>query len=914
MPTGELSPAGPRRPRALRREHLAGGGQRAAFVRRCGAASLLLCCALAPRAAARVGAPPPLSADDSQVNIGSTYGGGHFGSWVVDRFGLPAFRYTLDEQSDPRAQQPELAGATEAQHQVGNDHIVAAAFNHGYTQLWSQDRLQQWANLYQPSSGHYAGGYGYLKSGDAVVSTLWLDRPPAAFFQRDFGVGYMRKEVSAGGVRVQQVVFAPFGDDPLLLDDVTITNEGSAPRNVSWFEYWDVNPYDQTDGLNRAVGQPVWDAATATLSVSQSGGRAADTEPLVLFAAVLLGQVDGYETSVQTFFGNGTRAVPAEVAADQLSGTLAPPSPAGSPGGTLFAFRTPLTLVPGQSVTLRYAYGMAHAEQIAALVARYRADPDPLTASEQAWQRWVPKADLGRQWRWVARELQWDAYLLRSASVYEEVCGAHTITQGGYYQYASGLNLGTRSWPHYLLPIVYTDPALAREILRYTISLQPQVGGQLPYGTGPLCTRVDLGTSDDLDFWLLLAAAEYGLGSRDTAFFSEPLPFFDTKETATAWEHIKLAYQHQETWRGPHGGYLAGTNGDWSDFSAIYLQMTESMLVAAQTAYAYPRLAELADRLGDDAFAVELRTRAAELAEVVRGQWTGKGWYARGYAGDRQIGSGAIFGEPQPWAILAGIPSPQQAATLVANIRRFLDGVGAPPAVHGPSRIGSSLTPASNDPDVTERSTPPGGVGDNNSNYVGGVWFDVNGWLTWALGELDGSVPMARWRAWSEYTRNTLATHAARFPDHWAGTISIDDTCYAYYSSKPSQCGNDLYRQYDGQITEQPTWMVMDAIRLAGITPTATGYTIAPHFPFRHFSLRLPQVGIASKARALAGYVRAEQAGTIELKVRLPRGHTPSTIATWANGQAVTHTLQDEFVVFSVPTAAGSPADWAATW
>ena len=75
-------------------------------------------------------------------------------------------------------------------------------------------------------------------------------------------------------------------------------------------------------------------------------------------------------------------------------------------------------------------------------------------------------------------------------------------------------------------------------------------------------------------------------------------------------------------------------------------------------------------------------------------------------------------------------------------------------------------------------------------------------------------VPKAREYAWDEYTRNTLAAHATAFPDHWAGTISVDDTCYSYYATHPANCGNDLYRQYDGQITEQPTWMVMDARRL----------------------------------------------------------------------------------------------------
>jgi hypothetical protein len=849
---------------------------------------------------------------DGAVNDGWTYGSGNFGSWYIDGFDLPAFTYDVDERVDPRAAQPELAGGTEAQHQLGNDHIVAAAFNHGYTQLWSQDRLSQWANFYEPATRHWAGGFGYLLLDGTVTSTLALDRGEGTLLRRDFGVGYFGKTLATGGVVVEELVYAPFGDDPLLLDDVTIANQTDSPQTVSWFEYWDVNPRDQTAQLHRGVGQPVWNPGTQTLSVAQSGGHLDDPAPLSIFAAVVQGPVDAFETSLTSFFGDGTRAAPAEVTADRLSGTLAPPSAPGVPGDTLFVFRAPLVLAPRQSVKLRYAYGIAHADQIDALVAKYRAAPDPLGDSLRAWVGALPKADFGRHRRWVARELVWDAYLLRSASVYEELCGHHTITQGGYYQYWSGYNLGFRSWPHYLLPITYMEPELAREILRYTIGLQPQVGNRFAYGTGPMCRLFELGTSGDLDFWLLLAAAEYGLGARDRAFFQEPIPFYDTRAPATAWEHVKLAYRHQETLRGPHGAYAAGTNGDWSDFSAPVLGMSDSTLVGLQLAYAYPKLAELADRLGDEVFASEVRARAAELRRVLRGEWTGRGWYPRGYGGDRQIGQGAIFGEPQPWAILAGIPTPRRARRLVANIRRFLDGVDAPEIVRGPTRIGSSLTPAHDDPDVTERSAAPVGVGDNNANYVGGVWFDVNGWLTWALGELDGVVPHARRLAWSEYTRNTLANHATQFPDHWAGTISIDDTCYAYYSSHPERCGNDLYRQYDGQITEQPTWMVMDAIRLAGITPTATGYRIAPHLPFVRFSLQLPYIGVSRSARGLRGYVRPQETDTIELRVRLPRG--VDGIAARASGRAVAHRQAGRFVVFRVKATAGAAADWAVTW
>ena len=685
----------------------------------------------------------------------------------MDRFGLPAYRYGIDEEVVPWAAQPELGGDTAAQHQLGNDHIVAAAYNHGYTQLWSQDRLAQWANRYEPAERHYAGGYGYLNTGGEVLSTLHLDRPAGSATGRRFGVGYYERRLRAGGLEVRENTYTPFGDDPLLLHDVVIRNAGRRTRRVSWFEYWDVNPFDQFNQRHRGTAAPGWSARTRTLSVAQAAGESGDARPLSIFAAALRGPVHGHETSASKFFGAGSRAAPAEVAADRLSGSIAPPSATGAIGKALFAFRSPLRLEPGQSVTLRYAYGIAHPRQIGGIVSRYRRAPDPLRASERRWSAWLPRARFGPGKAWVGRELQWDAYILRSASVYEEACGHHTVTQGGYYQYSGGANLGSRSWLHYLLPLVYAEPAMAREILRYSIGLQSRVGGGIPYGSGPLCEPYNqLGTSVDLDFWLLLAAAEYGLGSRDLPFFSEKLPFEDSARRVSAWRHLKIAFRHQESLRGPHGGYLAGSNGDWSDFSAIFLNMGESMLVADQLAYAYPRLAELARLRGDSAFARKLRERGAELRRVVRREWTGRGWYSRGYtpAGE-QIGDGAIFGEPQPWAILAGVPTQPRARTLVANIRRFLTGVGAPPSLNGPARIGSAQSPARSDPAVTE---PPSAVAfDGSSQYVGGVWYDVNGWLTWALASLDGTVPHAAGYAWSEYTRNTLAAHARAFPHHW---------------------------------------------------------------------------------------------------------------------------------------------------
>ena len=145
----------------------------------------------------------------------------------------------------------------------------------------------------------------------------------------------------------------------------------------------------------------------------------------------------------------------------------------------------------------------------------------------------------------------------------------------------------------------------------------------------------------------------------------------------------------------------------------------------------------------------ELRRRAGELRAVLRDARTAAGWYLRGYGADGAIGRGAIFGEPQPWAILAGVPSagqstdPRRPHPALPDRRRR---AGRRPW-SGADRVGDG--PAFADPDLTEHGRPRparrAAAGRcNAAAYLGGAWFDVNGWLTWALGELDGVVPAPR--------------------------------------------------------------------------------------------------------------------------------------------------------------------------
>ena len=65
-----------------------------------------------------------------------------------------------------------------------------------------------------------------------------------------------------------------------------------------------------------------------------------------------------------------------------------------------------------------------------------------------------------------------------------------------------------------------------------------------------MCTPLDLGTSNDLDFWLLQAVAEYVLATRDLGFLDEPRAATRAAAARRVWEHLKLAVQHQEARRG----------------------------------------------------------------------------------------------------------------------------------------------------------------------------------------------------------------------------------------------------------------------------------------------------------------------------------------------------------------------------
>jgi hypothetical protein len=171
-------------------------------------------------------------------------GSGHFGTWFEDEFGLPAYRYTCNQTIDPAAETPVtpgILGRTEHIHQVGNDRITAIVSNFGHVRVRQDEGVPKFLNDFDPTTSQFGGGFGYLTDGDETLSTYYDGSN--AELERIFGAGYFRKRASSHSYSVDQTISAPFGDDPVLLSQVTIQNRGDARATVRWIEYWGCQPY-----------------------------------------------------------------------------------------------------------------------------------------------------------------------------------------------------------------------------------------------------------------------------------------------------------------------------------------------------------------------------------------------------------------------------------------------------------------------------------------------------------------------------------------------------------------------------------------------------------------------------------------------------------------------------------------------
>ena len=879
-----------------------------------------------------------------------TYGSGHFGDWVEDQFGLPAYRYTCDQTIDPKAVTPVYTvwrSPTEHTHQVGNDRIIAAASNYGYVQVRQDEGSPKYLNDYIPKRSQYGGGIGYLTGERGVLSTFFPGNGHT--FDRTYGMGYFRKVVTGSDSTVDQVIFAPFGDDPLLISQVTVTNHSRAPSDLRWVEYWgcqmqqfSYRSYMQACAQG-AVGNAVnlrrefaerfehrfrildanaglaeskhfmgrsdederaWQEVLSRLATGWEGIHNAwlsepvsvptdkvtmeDLAPPATFLVSLDAPVDGFATNGKAFFGVGGVNQPSGLARD-LDGDVTLQGPDG-----VFLLDRRFRLAPDESRTLYFAYGyLPEGKDLNTLLANYRKDVSTLWArSSHDWKADGTRFSVESE-PWVEREVTWHHYYHRSNLTYDSFFGEHIESQGHNYEYLLGTQAAVEDPLQHSLPFVFSEPWVAKEVLRYTLKeLQPD--GRVPYGivgSGTLMpTQEDNST---YELWVLWLASEYVLGTRDTAFLDETIPTYPLYGPTAGKDKVRnllaRCYRHlvESTGTGEHG-LIRLLNGDWSDNLDMWHVLlpkrklgdvprgAESVLNAAMATYVLDHYGRLLNYAGDTDSAADAHRRAEDQRKAVRAQWKGR-WFPRAWLTSEAgwLGDDHLWLEPQTWAIIGGAATPEQAQVLVEALDELL---------RRPSPIGAM---------EVSRGTPVAISGTD-----GGVWASLNSILIWALALVNGEM------AWDEWKKNSLARHAEVYPDIWYGIWSGPDYYSSELSKHPGHTGfNDALLGPNGaevatslQGINWTDFPVMNmhrhsdplysAAKLMGVEFTEKGLTLAPCLPLDSYRFTTRLVGLEKSAAAYTGWYSPLVAGTWTISLRLPVHEAARATHLVVNGEA----------------------------
>jgi hypothetical protein len=865
------------------------------------------------------------------VPPGTSYaspGAGIFGGWILDRFGLPAYDYTLDETTDPRAEWDPMAAPRSRLMWfcLGNRRITAAAYNDGFVELFYFESDPRWLNRYHPAGADYAGGFGFIREEDKVITTFYPRRPRPSDFSRVYGMGYFEKTLTAEDLRVGETVFAPAGDLPVLIHEVTIENLSNETRTLTYYDYWDLNVQILSKFLSDALFggirrrsmrfAPRFDSARGLLVLEGNkvwgkggfppGPRSYDPEPPSVFLASLSGDVSGFEFDQTRVFPSDTGwTTPERLGA--IAGRPLAPLPARTSDYCL-VLSTDLTLAPGEKKTLRFAFGYAKAKTPEEILDRI-GDPDTLLADTTTyWKGRVPALKVGAD-DFLSREAAWDYYGLESLSLIDGYCETPFIPQGGNYLFRWGTWGATRDLAAIAQTLAYYDPGAAKDQIRMILKGQG-VDGRFPYGMAGFGSKHEwYYRPSDFDLWVINAVVEYVYVTRDFAFLDEELPFYPKEKGAasTVFEHVRRSFDHLvgEVGTGRHG-LVSLRLSDWNDEMTFLTsggglldtistyRKGESTLNTAMAVDILPGFADLARAHGD----AETARRADEWAQKLRGplkaQWTGPGWLIRSYSGGgKPFGKTELFLEPQIWALSAdGVLADEEARILIGNIRERLI---------TPSALGAMIS----DYRKGSRTTRPG------EQEEGGIWFAMNGPAIVAIAKYDPDL------AWQQLIRNSLAWHADTYPELWMGIWSGPDSFNSVYSDRPGQSwyqntplGGIGPQEFPVMNAHSHAQLLYALARLCGFNPTSEGFIIDPRVPRACFSFKTTSLSIEKTDRHLSGSFRFLSDGVMTISVRLPREWRDPRITVRVDNRRVDYRIREGFVEFSLPYKANDPVTW----
>ncbi len=541
----------------------------------------------------------------------------------------------------------------------------------------------------------------YLRDRDSkrFWSLTW--QPVAAEKERfccRHGLGYTIFEMTAGGVESELRVFVPL-QDPVEIWAATLRNASSHPLRLTLFPYVEwylaphMNPWDNYRNYIEAHWCKDEGLVAASLADPGKPGRyyrafaAVDTPP------------QSFDAERAVFIGSGSIRAPQAIVEGACRNSDMP-----GDGRAIAAFALDLDLAPGQQKTISVVVGLAaDAEERGKLCAQYLGAEKANNSFRKLRADWESL----REQPYIQTP---DHRLDRMVNLWLK-CNIQQLTRV--------IREGTRGYRDTLqdsMGVVSFDAESARRLIATALACQYADGHalrQFSYDGGPH----DLRTYNDSPVWPIFAVARYLKETGDLAFLEHSLPFFDSSEDASVFEHLLRGVEWLDRRRGHHNLVRIG-RGDWCD--ALDQVGREGKGVSVWLSQAFHlgllEFAEMCQLRGDEASAQNYRRRADELRETIeRHGWDGD-WYlcAISDSGRRLGARGArameIYLNTQSWAAIGRTAEPERIARALdrADDRLWTE--------FGPLLLDPPFYEY--DPDVGRLTVLRPGCGENGTVYV----------------------------------------------------------------------------------------------------------------------------------------------------------------------------------------------------
>ena len=629
-----------------------------------------------PRAvsATTAGRPAPRATHSASTDPGHAPAGNGYGAFAADG---TEYLITIPEGG----RRPPLPWS----NVIANEEIGFIVTESGAGNTWTgnsrEHRLTPWFN--DPVTDPHGEAF-YLR--DAATGDIWSPTPgpvsDGGAHEVRHGFGYTTFRRTTPGLDQELVQFVP-RHGAVKISRLSITNTGTALRRLSLVAavQWvlGVLPGDSAQSI-----QTSRDASTgAIFARNPLAGEFAD---LIAFAT-LIGP-DGHATDLTAdraaFLGrHGSMAGPEALRTDApLDGRTGPGLDPGA------AFRLPLSIAPGRTVTCLFLLGAASSEPtVRALITKFGRLPtadQALASVRDFWRETVGAVQVRTPSPAIDLMLNgWLAYQNLSCRIWG---------RSAFYQ--SGGAFGFRDQLQDSAALLWHDARIPRAQLLLHAAHQFVEGDVLHWWHPPLSKGIRTRFSDDL-LWLPLLTASYVAQTGDASILAEPARFLnaaplepgedeifllpeDSGVTASLFEHCCRAIDRSLT-RGTHGLPLIGT-GDWNDgMNRVGREgRGESTWLGFFLARVLEGFLPLVEGRGDSGRAARYREYLRQLHVALNDAGWDGGWYRRGYYDNGTPLGSAMNDEcridaiAQAWAVLSGVAPAERATQALDALEQHL--------------------------------------------------------------------------------------------------------------------------------------------------------------------------------------------------------------------------------------------------